>query len=353
MPRVSLLSAMLLAASCASAPVSAQEPTRWSSAIVEQDDSAFASASMRAIANNVVLHQSSEGGWPKNTDLAAPPTGPAPANVANTIDNNGTTLPMEFLARVIHAGDARYRPAFDRGLDYLLAAQYPNGGWPQFYPLRGGYYDQITYNDDAMIRVMTLLRDIASGEAPYEFVDADRRARAAAAVERGVQLILGAQVRQGDTLTVWCAQHDRVTLQPAWARAYEPPSLSGNESVGIVRFLMSINDPSPEIIAAVDGAVTWLRGAAIAGVRVERFTDAEGQPDRRVVADVNAPPIWARFYDLADNRPIFLGRDSLVHYTFAEVERERRAGYNYYGDWAREVLEDYPEWRARVLGDAR
>jgi PelA/Pel-15E family pectate lyase len=341
--------AFLVAAGCASAPVAAQDQVRWNEAIVEQDEAAFASARMRAVADSVVLHQSAEGGWPKNTNLATPPSGPAGPNVANTIDNDGTTLPMEFLARVIHAGGVQYKPAFERGLDYLLAAQYPNGGWPQFYPLRGGYYDHVTFNDNAMIRVMTLLRDIAGGEAPYEFVSAERRSRAAAAIERGLALILRTQIRQGDALTAWCAQYDSA-LQPAWARAYEPPSISGAESVAIVRYLMAIDDPSPEVVAAVDGAVAWLRGSAIEGVRVESFTDAEGQSDRRVVTDATAPPIWARFYELGANRPIFLGRDSVFHYTFGEIERERRAGYNYYGDWARSVLERYPAWRARVAG---
>ena len=51
--------------------------------------------------------------------------------------------------------------AFRRGLDYLLKAQYPNGGWPQFYPLRNGYWSHITYNDDAMAGVLELLRDVA------------------------------------------------------------------------------------------------------------------------------------------------------------------------------------------------
>jgi PelA/Pel-15E family pectate lyase len=344
--RLVFCAALMAAMSCASAP-SAQEDLAWSEAIVEQDDAAFASTHMRAVADNVVLHQSAEGGWPKNTNLSFPPAGPASPNVANTIDNDGTTLPMEFLGRVISAGGAQYKPSFERGLDYLFAAQYPNGGWPQFYPLRGGYYDHVTFNDDAMIRVMTLLRDIAEGEAPYSFVDTERRRRAAEAVDRGIALILRVQVRRGTVLAAWCAQYD-AALQPAWARAYEPPSLSGAESVGIVRFLMSIDNPSSEVVAAVDGAVAWLRASAIEDVRIESFTDAEGQRDRRLVADTSAPLIWARFYELETNRPLFLGRDSAFHYAFAEIERERRAGYNYYGDWARSVLEGYPAWRARV-----
>jgi PelA/Pel-15E family pectate lyase len=33
---------------------------------------------------------------------------------------------------------------------YLLAAQFPNGGWPQVWPLEGGYHDAVTFNDNAV-----------------------------------------------------------------------------------------------------------------------------------------------------------------------------------------------------------
>ena len=72
-------------------------------------------------------------------------------------------------------GEARYRASFLRGFDYLLAAEYPGGGWPQFFPLRAGYYSRITFNDNAMVNVLTVLRDAAAGNAPYAFVDEARR----------------------------------------------------------------------------------------------------------------------------------------------------------------------------------
>ena len=130
-------------------------------------------------------------------------------------------------------------------MDYLLAAQYPNGGWPQFFPLRDGYYSRITYNDNAMVNVLTVLRDAAAGKPPYAFVDEARRVKARAAVSRGIDIILRTQLKQDGKLTAWCSQYDEKALAPAWARAYEPPSLSGSESVGIVRFLMEIEQPTP------------------------------------------------------------------------------------------------------------
>jgi PelA/Pel-15E family pectate lyase len=324
--------------------------------VLEQPAEWYGTPEAAAVAASVLRYQTPEGGWPKNLDMIAPP---APATTAGadaerhrpTIDNGATTTQLQLLARVITAGgDAALRAAFDRGLDYLLVAQYPNGGWPQYYPLREGYYTHITYNDDAMVRVLTVLRDAADGLPPYGFVDEARRARAGAAVRRGVECILRTQVRQEGRLTGWCAQHDEVTLAPAWARKFEPPSLSGQESVGLVRFLMSLPDPSPAVIAAVEGAVAWFDRVKLTGVREDHppNPDLPHKHDRVLVADPAAPPLWARFYELGTNRPIYTGRDAVVRYNLAEVEPERRGGYAWHNDAPARLIErDYPRWRKR------
>lgn len=327
---------------------------RWSSSLVKKDAEWYRSAEARAVADSVIQYQSPQGGWPKSTDLAKPPRTPNDipkpgGGRANSLDNDATTLPMQFLARVAHAtGEAAYVDSFLRGVDYLLAAQYPNGGWPQFWPLRKGYYSRITYNDGSMIRAMTVLRDVAEGEAPYDFVDEERRQKAAKAIARGIECILNSQIRQNGRLTAWCAQHDEQTLEPAWARAYEPPSLSGGESVGIVRFLMSIDEPTDEIVAAIEGSVEWLRSVQMNGVRQERVRNEDGRTERILVTDPDAPPLWARFYELKTNRPLYLDRDSVFRYDYSEISYERRSGYSYHGTWAASLLErDYPEWRKK------
>ena len=305
-----------------------------------------------------IQYQSPQGGWPKNTDLGEPPASAEAlaklnkSGVANTIDNGATTLPMRFLALVATTtGDEPCRAAVVRGVDYLLASQYANGGFPQFYPLRDhGYYAHITYNDGAMINALELLREVAAGKEPFAFIDANRRDKSSAAVQRGIDCILKTQIKQKGELTVWCAQHDEKTLEPTWARKYEPPSLSGGESVGVVRFLMEIEHPSPAIVAAIEGAVAWFRAVAIEGVRLEDFTNADGKKDRRVVTDPAAAPLWARFYELDTNRPIFLGRDSKFRYAIDEIEYERRNGYSYYGARPAALLaKDYPRWRAKLV----
>ncbi len=332
---------------------SSRAAVRWNE-ILRQPAEWYATSEARAVADSVLLYQTDSGGWPKNTDMTAPPPAEflasnAADHRAPTIDNGATTTQLRFLARVVTAtnGEA-VRAACLRGLDYLLAAQYANGGWPQFYPLLPGYYTHITYNDNATANVLALLRDVAQGREPWAFVDAARRARTAAAVERGLACILRTQVKQEGKLTAWCAQHDETTLAPAWARNFEPPSLSGSESVGLVKLLLDAEKPSPEIIAAVEGAVRWLESVRIHGLRVDGTPGADGKRDRHAVADPAAPDLWARFYELGTNRPLFVGRDKVFRYDFNAIERERRAGYGYIGDWPAELLaKDYPRWRQK------
>ena len=335
----------LLALALAVAPGLAE--VRWGGEIFRQPASWYGSSEAREAADAVLEYQSTHGGWQKNTDLLAPPNSGELEHP--TIDNGATTTPMRFIALVASAtGDSKYRESFVRGLDYLFEAQYPNGGWPQFYPLREGYYSRITFNDDAMANVLSLLGAVADGEAPYGFVGPERREKARAAVERGIDVILKTQIRQNGRLTGWCAQHDEVTLKPAWARAYEPPSLSGGETVDLVRVLMAVEDPSPEVVEAVEGAVDWLRSVAIHGIRVDRIRRDDGRNERIVVEDPDAPPVWARFYELVTDRPLFLDRDSVYRYDFSEIGYERRSGYSYHGDWAASLLEeDYPRWLER------
>jgi PelA/Pel-15E family pectate lyase len=325
---------------------------------LKKDDAWYRGPEAARIADNVLCYQRRSGGWPKNVDMTATLSDAQRAELRRgggmndaTIDNGATYSQIEFLARVHRGlGDERFRGGFIHGIDYLLAAQYPNGGWPQYYPGASGYHRHVTFNDDAMVGVLRLLRDVAGGAAPYDAVDKSRRERVLLAVERGVKCILRCQVHRGDQLTAWCAQHDADTLLPADARAYEKASLSGYETVGIVRFLMSIEQPTPEVVKSVESAVAWLKRVKLRGIRAERRA-AAGAPrgfDVVVVHDLHAPPVWARFYAPADDRPIFCGRDGIVRYRLQDIEPERRAGYAWYTPAPATLLErEYPAWRAK------
>jgi PelA/Pel-15E family pectate lyase len=258
---------------------------------------------------------------------------------------------MNYLARVFNATrQARFKESFIRGFDYLLKAQYENGGWPQYYPRLKGYYRHITFNDDAMVGVMELLRKVARKDHAYSFVDETRRAQAEKAVAKGIECILKTQIVIDGRLTAWCAQHDEVTLRPAPARSYEHASLSGSESVGLVRFLMAVDNPDARIVEAVDAAIAWFKQTKLTGVKVIE-KPAPSFPngfDNVVVEDPKAGPIWARFYEIGTGRPIFSGRDGVIKYSLAEIEHERRTGYGWYTSAPAGLLEkDYPAWQAK------
>ncbi|MBC7798833.1 MAG: pectate lyase, partial [Pyrinomonadaceae bacterium] len=245
----------------------------------------------------------------------------------------------------------KHKTAFLKGLDYLLASQYENGGFPQYFPIQKGYYAHITYNDDAMIGVLKILRDIAKKRDDYAFVDETRRAKAEIAVQKGIECILKTQIKVNNTLTVWCAQHDEKTFAPSPARKFEPISLSGYESVAIVEFLMTVQNPGQDVISSIESAVSWFQKTKINGIKVVEKPDKSTRGyDRIVINDKTAEPLWARFYDIQTNRPIFIGRDSIIKYSLAEIEEERRNGYNYYTAEPNDLIKrNYTKWRQKLI----
>src|SRR5437870_5376079 len=83
----------------------------------------------------------------------------------------------------------------------------PDGGWPQRFPLQDDYGRHITFNDQAMIGVMDLLKDIVDGAPDFTFASDEVRKRAAEAFDRGIECILKCQIRLNGKLTAWCEQH--------------------------------------------------------------------------------------------------------------------------------------------------
>ena len=313
---------------------------------LNKPDSWFASEEAKKVAAIILSFQTDAGGWPKNTDTISKAYEGDRAKLQPTFDNKGTVDELRFMARMLNATKGEpYRKSFDRGLAYVLKAQYPNGGWPQFFPLRKGYYDRITFNDGAMVRVLQLVREVAA-EPTYDFLDARTRAACREAFDRGIACILRCQIVVDGKPAVWCAQHDEQTFAPAKARSYELPSFSGSESVGIVRLLMSLEKPTPEIRAAIEGAVAWFEAHKVTGLRLDKVTGKDGKPDLVMVPDPTAPALWARFYDLKTGAPYVCDRDGVPKPKLADIGRERRNGYSWFGEYARDLLaKDYPAWK--------
>jgi PelA/Pel-15E family pectate lyase len=297
-----------------------------------------------ALANAIVSYQTPAGGWSKRIDFSRPRkigesfSSDDSWNWIGTLDNNSTTEQLTFLMSVIQAHpQPRYLTAFNRGIDFLLEAQFPSGCWPQIYPLEGGYHDAATFNDDATMHALQVLRSVARHN--HQFVSTAQRTRANAALQRGINCILNSQIVARGKKTVWGAQHDPLTLEPVKARAYEHPSLSGRESATILDFLMRIESPSPAIVDAVHAAAAWFRATAIRGFAYE--------PRGRLTAKDNGGPLWARFYEIGTNRPIFSDRDGVIKYDLNEIGDERRTGYLWYTDEPAATLRRYDAWARR------
>jgi PelA/Pel-15E family pectate lyase len=329
----------------------------------------YGGAEARRIADILTSFQTPAGGWSKNTDFTQRVRAPgemfgaengslflgpgdfdrpreAAWSYVGTFDNDATTTELRFLAKVIaarRAGDtnrAAWQQSFQRGLDYILAAQYPNGGWPQVWPLQGGYHDAITFNDDAMLHVIGFLRAVAGGQAEFSLVPAAARARADAGWKRGLDCILAAQVVVNGRRTVWCQQHDAITLQPASARNYEMPAATSAESGTLVLFLMQLPEPDARVVAAVHAAAAWFEKTKITG----KAFQSDGSGGRKLLDAPGGTPIWARYYEIGTDRPIFGDRDKSIHDDVNEISRERREGYAWFRDTPKRVLEHYAQW---------
>ena len=320
------------------------------------DAAFFQTDEARRIGDQLLLYQRVTGGWPKNIDMAKPLTDEEKAKVLkdqqrrndSTTDNDATTIQMDFLARLYQqTHDKRYRDAFRRAVDYLLSGQYDNGGWPQFWPEMRDYQIHITYNDNAMVHTMRLLRDMAARQEPYQgdLTDAKQRRRMMTAFDKGVECILATQIVTDGHLTVWCQQHDRETLLPAAARAYELPSYCSMESAGILELLMELPHPDDRVKRAIHAAMRWFDTYKLKGYRVEHSgVWASADSETRLVADAKAKPLWARFYDLERCEPYVCDRDGIPRRHLEQIGRERRNGYAWYSTNPASLFPRYHKW---------
>ncbi len=329
----------------------------------EPNQPRYRETQIKEIADNILLYQRNNGGWPKNYDMSAILTPVQKDKVLKvkeqahtTFDNWTTYSHIKYLAKAYQiVPDQKYKDACLKGIDFILSAQYPNGGWPQYFPLEKNYSSHITFNDDVIAGLMTLLKEIIDNKPHYSFVDSAHREKVNIAFKNGLDCTLKCQITDNGILTAWCQQHDENTLAPAWARAYEPPSICNRESSGVALFLMSLDNPSKEIINSVQCAVKWFQDSKLEGIRVEEFNAPEIKTplrilktDIRVVEDKTAPPIWSRFYEIGTHKPLFSNRKSELLYSLADVDRERRA-YGWYTRQPQAVLDQYPAWQKKWI----
>ncbi|MES2438771.1 MAG: pectate lyase [Verrucomicrobiota bacterium] len=325
----------------------------------ETGDAWYSGGEAAALAATVLSYQTVSGGWSKHTGYSRGPRlpgmqwssqsepGEAPHYLA-TFDNRSTTEQLEFLGNLWLAtrrGDCE--AGFIKGLDFIFDAQFPNGGWPQVYPLEGGYHDGITFNDDAMKHILELLKSVAGNDLRFTFLDEARRLKAAEALGKGIRCVVRTQVVQDGRKTAWCAQHDPLTLAPDQARKMEPVALSGLESANLLAFLMTIANPSPEVAASIESGLAWLDRVKVTGMtRTSREGKTTYEPDPQ-----SSEIYWARFYSLTDSKPVFPGRDGVLYPTFWEMAAKNKLGYDFYTTRPGSVVNNgRKKWRKMLSG---
>jgi PelA/Pel-15E family pectate lyase len=317
----------------------------------------YGSAEAGKLADAVLSYQTLTGAWVKAINYAAGPralgtpwtnNAENPWHYCGTLDNRTTTEQIRFLANVFRAAKREDAKAGAlRGMEWLFMAQFPNGGWPQNYPVEPGYHEAITLNDDAMLHAMELMLSASKGEAPFDFLESAIRERAATAFDRAVTCLLACQVKVDGKPTVWCAQHDPLSLAPVGARLKEPPSLSGAESANLLKFLMRKGPVTPEVVGAIESGIAWLSAHRVTGMRKTRT--AEGKTD--YVADAESSEVyWARFYDVQTGLPMFAGaQDGKVYGAFHEMAQHNKVGYDYYSTKPADVVgKEADRWRKRI-----
>ncbi|TDO95968.1 pectate lyase [Marinomonas balearica] len=321
--------------------------------IYKKDDGWFVSAEAKQVAEAMLRNQNTDGGWFKVGSSASL------AQVYNrdtfpmyrqksTIDNDATYVQITTLAKVYgHTQDERYKESALRGIEYLINGQLNNGGWPQFFPETRGYHKHITFNDDAISNTLTVLRDVASQKGGYKFISDTMASAAKEAVEKGIALILDRQVVVNGKKTGWCAQYHYQTLECEKGRSYELAAISGGESVKVVKFLMSIENPSQDVINAVHDAVAFLQSQSIKDKKLVKVKDPtlEFGVDR-VVIDKKGAVSWPRFIDSTTLEPLFSNRQGDRLNRFDDISYERSVKYSWLVTSPNKLINElYPKWQ--------
>lgn len=294
------------------------------------DDEFYLQAALAA-ANALVQGQLRSGGWdyqidfdPKDRTRWAYRVEPEKPNQRNvtTLDDDTTQSALRFLMEVDEATEFKHAAIHDSvqyALKSLLAAQYPNGAWPQRfseppdpkrYPVlkanypddwpreypKEDYRDYYTFNDDTiadMIDTMLLAGQIY-GESIYK-----------QAAEKAGDFILLAQMPEPQP--AWAQQYNS-KMQPAWARRFEPPSITGGESQGILRTLIVLYHATGQekYLEPIPRALEYLRGSKLPGGGLARFYELK----------TNRPLYFTREYEL-----VYHDQDLPTHYGFKVDER--------------------------------
>lgn len=353
-------------------------------------------------AENMVYLQNPDGGWAKNIDFQREYTLaelielreknksviPVTYNLktqssGSTMDNGNIHSQIKYLCQVYQqvknvpgVDSGRYLECAEKALTWILNAQHPSSGG-----FTGADVYAVTYNDDVMTAALSLLRDISDGKDYFSVFSDEMRSKAGSAYSKGIDCILKTQITVTlddgtKLLTAWGQQHSHETLQPVWAREFEPPSICSAESFKVAKFLMQIENPSEEIKKSITAACEFfdrddvrIHGRRLVKKPIETVTlgDRTYNTDQVLEDDETAPDLWARFYALDSSFDVVTGARKTPQGTYPHVlspvwcdrgckyvddyndlSQERRNGYGYVRSGGTGLLNAYNSWKSRI-----
>jgi PelA/Pel-15E family pectate lyase len=208
-----------------------------------------------------------------------------------TFDDQVTTAPARFLMALYFATlEPEYKAAVLRALDFVVKAQYPNGGWPQRYPPAPDHFGKeypdyttyYTFNDGVIEGNIDLLLDA------YEKFGNEQYKEAAG---RGMDFVVMSQAEPPQA--GWGLQYN-MQLQSAKARSFEPAALTPLQTLSCIYSLMKYYKITGDrkYLGGIADAIKWLADSTY--------------PEFKKTGAGNS---HAMFYELTTNKAIYAHRE--------------------------------------------
>ena len=290
--------------------------------------------------NNMISWQAPNGGWSKNTDFysnkrqKAQYFGQEPSYVS-TIDNKATIIQVLQLKEALKAYQHEYiAESLHRAIHFLLNAQYPNGGFPQVYPLVGGYHDLVTYNDDALSLILKIFDDLVHSPDAYK-LSPELIQKVTKAFHLLIARLEQDQHSAGADKAAWGQQHHPLNFSLQPARAYEMASLASMETANMLAVLIDLKTSSPSIEMMITKGCKWIDKTKMSAKKWQRYPDRASE----IINGDSDDIIWPRFISVTSSKALFGDRDGKIYDSVDKVSLERQLGYAWYHASPKAALE--------------
>lgn len=233
---------------------------------------------------------------------------------------------------------------FEKMAKYLINMQYSNGGIPQYYPLQGGYFNNIALNDGAYLNYLKILEYIINNNT-NNLLNDDLINKLIKCQKNAFDLLKKLQIKINNIPTIWAMQYDSITLLPTNARTFEPACLGSLESCQILIYLKEINFTynhffDKELQDAYNYGVQWYLNNAITNIIQTITYDNAYTVIDLYVYKINVSPcrLWARMSDITTGKPFYTDRQSNKYDDINLLDNERKMGYTWLGNWGEYLL---------------